>query len=145
MSIEQNNKYMRIALDESKKALPDCLPNPPVGCVLVKDGKIISRGYTKAPGKYHAEAEALNNYSGSLEGVSAYVTLEPCSFHGRTASCAKSLVSRQVSDVYVGIKDTDPRNNGKGIAILKNAGINVTENILSGPVMQFLDPYLNKG
>lgn len=145
MDIEQNNKYMRIALDESKKALPDCLPNPPVGCVLVKGGRIVSRGYTKAPGKCHAEAEALSNYSGSLEGVSAYVTLEPCSFHGRTPSCAKSLVARQVSEVYVGIKDTDSRNNGKGLAMLENAGIKVTENILSGPVMRFLEPYLNKG
>ncbi|MEH6559448.1 MAG: bifunctional diaminohydroxyphosphoribosylaminopyrimidine deaminase/5-amino-6-(5-phosphoribosylamino)uracil reductase RibD [Oceanicoccus sp.] len=144
MSAEQNNKYMRIALEQSKKALPDCLPNPPVGCVLVKEGKIISYGYTKAPGENHAEAEALNNYSGSLEGVSAYVTLEPCSFHGRTPSCATSFIERQISEVYIGIKDIDPRNNGKGVTRLKAAGIKVTENVLSESVIQFLNPYLNK-
>lgn len=136
---------MSMALEESKKALPDCLPNPPVGCVLVKDDAVVSLGYTKSPGDNHAEAAALANYSGSLEGVSAYVTLEPCSFHGRTPSCAEALISRKIDVVYVAMTDPDPRNSGKGITKLRRAGINVKENILSESVSQFLTPYLAKG
>lgn len=138
-------KFMSEALEQSRNALPACFPNPPVGCVLVKDEVVISRGHTKEPGKNHAEADALENYSGSLENVSAYVTLEPCSFHGRTPSCAESLIKRNIGHVYVAIQDPDTRNSGKGIAMLKNAGITVTENIMAEPVLEFLAPYLNKG
>ena len=140
--MEQDKKYMSLALEESKKALPDCLPNPPVGCVLVKNGEVVSKGYTQAPGLHHAEASALASYAGSLEGVTAYVTLEPCSFHGRTPSCAEALSQRNISHVHVAVIDPDARNNGKGIAKLKEAGVKVTENTMSEAVAEFLSPYL---
>lgn len=135
---------MVMALEESKKALPHCLPNPPVGCVLVQDGKILASGYTKELGNSHAEASAIQSIKGSLENVVAYVTLEPCSFKGRTPSCANALIERNIKEVFVAIEDPDPRNSGKGITMLRNAGIKVTENILSDSVFQFLSPYLGK-
>lgn len=73
---------MSLALQESKKALPACHPNPPVGCVLVKEGVVVGKGFTQRPGHEHAEAMALRAYGGSLEGVSVFVTLEPCAFEG---------------------------------------------------------------
>jgi len=144
MNSDQHLHFMSLALRESKKAIPHCLPNPPVGCVLVKNGVAIASGYTQPPGEPHAEAAALQHITGSLEEITAYVTLEPCSFHGRTPSCALTLVERKIGQVYVGITDPDPRNNGKGIAILREAGITVAENILSEAVSQFLSPYLIK-
>lgn len=88
-----SKKLMLEALEVSKQALPHCEPNPPVGCVLVKDGEVISKSFTQA-GHWvsHAEGEALNAYSGDLSSVTAYVTLEPCSFVGLTAACASSVV-----------------------------------------------------
>ena len=93
--------FMRAALLEGRKALPLCLPNPPVGCVLVKAEKIIASGHTQAPGMNHAEAMALAQISGDLTGVTAYVTLEPCSFHGRTPSCAKAIIASGIDRVVV--------------------------------------------
>ncbi|OUS28192.1 riboflavin-specific deaminase [Gammaproteobacteria bacterium 45_16_T64] len=135
---------MVLALEESKKALPHCLPNPPVGCVLVQDGTFMASGYTKEPGSDHAEASVMQSITGSLEGMVAYVTLEPCSFHGRTPSCANALIERGIKEVFVAIEDPDPRNSGRGIRMLRDAGITVTENILSDSVSQFLSPYLYK-
>ena len=137
-------KYMLRALEISKNALPACQPNPPVGCVLVKDGQIVSEGFTQPIGGNHAEVEALNAYSGDLEGVTAYVTLEPCSFVGRTSACAKTLVESGIRNVVVGILDPDVRNSGKGIAILKAAGVAVHVGMCSRQVSQFLTPYLGK-
>ena len=144
MSYDKHSYFMSLALEESKKALPNCLPNPPVGCVLVKEGVVVSSGFTQVPGSEHAEANALAKLTGSLEGVSAYITLEPCSFHGRTPSCAQALVKRNIGQVYIGITDPDPRNNGKGTAMLKKAGIPVTEGIMSRAVLEYLTPYLAK-
>jgi riboflavin biosynthesis protein RibD len=144
MNRESHSEFMMMALEESKKAIPNCQPNPPVGCVLVKDGKVIASGYTKEPGNNHAEASALQSITGSLENVVAYVTLEPCSFMGRTPSCANALIERKIKEVFVAIEDPDPRNSGKGIKMLRDAGIKVTEDILSDQVFQFLSPYLNK-
>jgi len=119
-------------------------PNPPVGCVLAIDDRVIAKGFTQEIGGMHAEAHALSQVEGSLEGFIAYVTLEPCSFIGRTPSCAATLVQRNISEVYVSVRDTDPRNNGKGIGILVNAGIKVTEGLLSNEVFKYIFKYLNK-
>ena len=133
---------MRVALKEGRKALPDCLPNPPVGCVLVRAEQIIASGYTQVPGQLHAEATALSKVSGNLSDVSAYVTLEPCSFHGRTPSCAKALVDRGISQVFVATLDPDPRNYGAIIKLLKSAGIMVEVGMLEKEALEDLGPYL---
>ena len=118
-----SEQYMLRALQVSRKALPDCAPNPPVGCVLVKNNLIVSEGFTQAIGGNHAEVEALNAYAGSLDGVTAYVTLEPCSFVGRTPACVKALVESGIKSVVVSLLDLDRRNSGNGFSILKQAGI----------------------
>ncbi len=137
-----SDKFMLRALELSQNALPNCIPNPPVGCVLAKNGSIIAEGYTQAVGGNHAEVEAINLYSGSMEGVTAYVTLEPCSFVGRTPACANTLVNSGIKNVVVAMLDPDLRNNGKGIEILKRAGVSVHVGLCEGQVSAFLEPYL---
>lgn len=142
-SLSTDEFYMSVALTVSRKAFPSCLPNPPVGCVLVRNGSILSEGYTHGPGQFHAEAHALSQVDGTLEDTTAYVTLEPCSFRGRTASCAISLVDRRIKRVVVSLVDPDPRNNGKGIGLLREAGVEVTVGVLEHQISEFIAPYLN--
>lgn len=144
MELARQQFFMTLALEASKRALPHCLPNPPVGCVLVRDMQVIATGYTRQPGHFHAEADALSQISGSLANVSAFVTLEPCSFHGRTPSCAKALAERGITEVYVGMTDPDPRNNGAGLQILRAAGIKVIEHGCADIVREFLAPFLHR-
>ncbi|MBU0747252.1 MAG: bifunctional diaminohydroxyphosphoribosylaminopyrimidine deaminase/5-amino-6-(5-phosphoribosylamino)uracil reductase RibD [Gammaproteobacteria bacterium] len=134
--------FMHLALVEGRKALPACLPNPPVGCVLVKDGKVIASGFTQPPGQHHAEAMALSQVSGDLSGVTAFVTLEPCSFHGRTPSCAKALVARGIQRVVVATLDPDPRNAGAGIEILRAGGVAVSVGVLEDAARDDMGAYL---
>lgn len=132
------------ALSVSHQALPGCQPNPPVGCVLVKEHKIVSEGYTQVIGGNHAEVEALNRYSGTMDGVTAFVTLEPCSFVGRTPACANTLVESGIKHVVVAMLDPDPRNSGKGIEHLERSGVEVQVGIAEHQVSEFLSPYLGK-
>jgi len=133
---------MEMALSEGRKALPDCLPNPPVGCVVVVDGLVIAKGYTQAPGDPHAEAMALSGLPSELSDAIVYVTLEPCSFHGRTPSCARELVRRRVGRVVVAMLDTDKRNAGAGIQILRDGGIDVEVGLLEASAKADLESYL---
>ena len=139
-----NQQYMLQALEASRQALPDCQPNPPVGCVLVKNDKVVSVGYTQKVGGNHAEVEALNHYDGDMEGVTACVTLEPCSFVGRTPACANTLVEAGVKHVVVAMLDPDPRNNGRGVAILESHGVKVDMGLCQAQASAFLTPYLGK-
>ena len=132
------------ALEISKNALPDCTPNPPVGCVLVKGNTVVSEGYTQAIGGNHAEVQALNAYDGSLDDVVAYVTLEPCSFVGRTPACANTLVESGIKHIVVSMLDPDVRNSGKGIVILEQGGVKVDIGLCSEQVSGFLAQYLGK-
>lgn len=141
MNQQQIEQFMHEALNEGRKAKGKCFPNPPVGCVLVKGNEVVARGHTNEPGKPHAEAMALAQLEAN-NGVSAFVTLEPCSFHGRTPSCAKALVKSGIKSVYVGIIDPHPENNGEGINMLREAGVKVQVGILSALVTQDLSPYL---
>ena len=137
---------MRRALQESHRALPACRPNPPVGCVIAQGAAIISTGFTNPPGQFHAEAMALAALSSeqAAQPFDVYVTLEPCSFFGRTPSCALALIKYPVQCVYVAMLDPDPRNNGKGIQILRDANIPVVVGVREQEVRAFLEPYLIK-
>ncbi|MBE3663206.1 riboflavin-specific deaminase [Vibrio navarrensis] len=139
-----SEKHMLRALEISRNALPNCIPNPPVGCVLVKDDTVVSEGYTQAIGGNHAEVQALNSYDGTLDGVVAYVTLEPCSFVGRTPACANTLIKSGIKHVVVSMLDPDERNSGKGIAILERGGIKVDIGLCYEQVSSFLAQYLGK-
>ena len=134
---------MREALAEGRKARAHCQPNPPVGCVIVVNDKIVSRGHTQPPGEAHAEAAALASF-GDIDSTKAsvFVTLEPCSFHGRTPSCAKALVELGVSKVVVALIDPDPRNSGAGIELLRLGGIDVEVGLLCQEAFHDLSPYL---
>lgn len=134
--------HMRHALAQGRKALPECLPNPPVGCVLVRDNQVFSEGFTPPPGLHHAEAMALECLTGSATGITAYVSLEPCSFHGRTPSCAHALVKAGIERVFVAMLDPDPRNAGAGIQILRDAGVEVAVGILEDEASRDLSSYL---
>jgi len=137
--------FMTAALAEGRKALPACLPNPPVGCVLVRAGDIIARGYTQPPGQFHAEAMALAQVQGPLEDVTAFVTLEPCAFHGRTPSCARALVEKKIRAIFVALIDPHPKNRGRGIHILQNAGIPVQLGLLREEAERDIGRYLVTG
>jgi pyrimidine deaminase RibD-like protein len=142
LSQAQLEGFMREALAEGRKALPACRPNPPVGCVLVRDGAVVARGYTQPPYQPHAEPMALRELEGELSDVIAFVTLEPCSFHQRTPSCAKELIARKVGLVYVALLDPHPRNQGRGIELLREAGIEVITDFLKAEAERDLGPYL---
>jgi len=110
--------------------------------VLVRDDRIVARGFTQPPGNPHAEAGALAQLAGPLADVTAFVTLEPCSFHGRTPSCARTMVERGVRRVHVALLDPDPRNDGKGIALLREAGVQVTVGLLEEEARRDLAAHL---
>jgi pyrimidine deaminase RibD-like protein len=134
---------MEAALEESRRALPACRPNPPVGCVIVAGEQIVARGFTGPPGQPHAEAAALAQLARTgLEGLSAYVTLEPCSFARRTPSCALGLVAAGIRHVVVSVVDPHPRNRGRGLELLRAAGVVVEVGLLEARVREFIAPYL---
>jgi diaminohydroxyphosphoribosylaminopyrimidine deaminase / 5-amino-6-(5-phosphoribosylamino)uracil reductase len=116
---------MRAALALARRSLGRTWPNPAVGCVIARDGRVIARGRTQEGGRPHAEADAIAHASEPLQGATVYVTLEPCSHHGRTPPCADALVAAGVARVVSALEDPDPRVRGQGHARLKEAGIAV--------------------
>ena len=129
---EINPYFMTRALELGKRAFKKTGNNPWVGCVIVKDNKILGEGHTQPGGIPHAEAEAIRiaEIKGySLRGSTLYCTVEPCSFHGRSPSCVNKIIEKKISHVVTAIRDPHPKVNGEGIRILKEAGILVTEGI----------------
>ncbi|HIC79929.1 MAG TPA: bifunctional diaminohydroxyphosphoribosylaminopyrimidine deaminase/5-amino-6-(5-phosphoribosylamino)uracil reductase RibD [Kiloniellaceae bacterium] len=116
---------MEAALGLAARGLGSVAPNPAVGCVLVKEGRIIGRGWTQPGGRPHAETEALDRAQGQAAGATAYVTLEPCSHHGRTPPCADALVEAGIARAVVAVEDPDPRVSGRGLGRLREAGVAV--------------------
>ncbi|NNG04085.1 MAG: bifunctional diaminohydroxyphosphoribosylaminopyrimidine deaminase/5-amino-6-(5-phosphoribosylamino)uracil reductase RibD [Inquilinus sp.] len=116
------------ALALARRGLGRVWPNPAVGCVLVREGRIIGRGWTGVGGRPHAETEALRRAvaSGGARGATAYVTLEPCSHAGKTPPCAKALIESGIGRAVIAARDPDPRVDGRGTATLEEAGIAVT-------------------
>ncbi len=126
----EDEKYMRRALELAKKGAGHVNPNPMVGAVLVKNGRVIGEGYHERFGELHAERNALKNCSESPNGAELYVTLEPCCHYGKTPPCTEAIIENKIRRVVVGSYDSNPLVAGKGIRILKDAGIEVTEGIL---------------
>ncbi len=116
---------MRAALALARRGLGRVAPNPAVGCVIVRDGRVLARGWTQPGGRPHAEAEALARAGAAAKGATAYVTLEPCSHHGKTPPCDQALIAAGVARCVVALEDPDPRVAGRGLAKLKAAGIAV--------------------
>ncbi len=122
---------MAHALRLAARGLGNVWPNPAVGCVIVRDGVVVGRGWTQPGGRPHAEVRALQQAGALAEGATAYVTLEPCAHHGQTPPCAEALIAAKVARVVTALTDPDPRVSGKGHAMLRAAGITVTEGVMT--------------
>ena len=134
---------MRRAIEVASGARMVAHPNPWVGCVLLTPSGRVVTGATRAPGGNHAEIEALEAAGPDAHGATAVVTLEPCCFQGRTPACTEALIAAGVRRVVVGLVDPDERVGGRGIARLRDAGIEVTQGVLDSLVEEQLAPYVH--
>lgn len=140
-------RWMRYAISLGARGLGSAAPNPAVGCVLVRDGRLVGIGWTQPGGRPHAEAVALEMAGAAAKGATAYVTLEPCAHHGKTPPCADALVAAGVARCVIACDDPDPRVAGQGVARLRAAGIDVLTGVcadqaepgLEGHVLRILE------
>ena len=132
--------YMARALELARKGVYSTHPNPRVGCVIVRDGEVVGEGWHVRAGEPHAEVHALRQAGAKAKGATAYVTLEPCSHHGRTPPCADALVNAGVARVVAAMQDPNPDVAGRGLLRLMSAGIAVQSGVLEGEARA-----LNKG
>lgn len=124
-----DSAYMQMALCLAERALGKTAPNPAVGCVLVKDGQVVGRGWTQPGGRPHAEQVALKEAGEYTKGATLYVTLEPCPHTGETPPCSDAIIQAGIARAVIACEDPDARVSGKGIAALKAAGIEVTQGV----------------
>jgi diaminohydroxyphosphoribosylaminopyrimidine deaminase / 5-amino-6-(5-phosphoribosylamino)uracil reductase len=137
-----NEKYMKQALALARKGFGKVSPNPCVGAVLVKNGRIVGKGFHKCFGGDHAEVAAIKNAGSKAQRASLYVTLEPCCHFGKTPPCVAAIKDAGIKEVFVAVKDPNPKVNGKGIRKLRSAGIKVTLGLLEDEAKELLQPYL---
>jgi len=137
----QDTRFMRQALRLAARGEGFTRPNPPVGAVVVRDGRVIGRGYHRAAGLPHAEVEALNACRESARGATLYVTLEPCSTTGRTPPCTGRIVQEGLARVCIGCLDPNPRHAGRGITRLREAGIAVETGICETACRELIEPF----
>jgi diaminohydroxyphosphoribosylaminopyrimidine deaminase/5-amino-6-(5-phosphoribosylamino)uracil reductase len=139
-----NSDYMRLALRLARRGYGTTSPNPMVGAVLVKGGKIVGRGWHHHAGEPHGEIEALRDAAkrgNSVKGATLYVTLEPCSTHGRTPPCTDAILNAGIKHVVIGAIDPNPRHRGKGFEILKRGGLKVTSGVLAEECQQLNEAF----
>lgn len=123
-------EYMRKALELAKKGAGRVAPNPMVGAVIVKDGRVIGSGWHEIYGSLHAERNALRSCTESPEGASIYVSLEPCCHHGKQPPCTEAIIESGIARVIIGSADPNPQVSGRGVALLRERGIEVVEGVL---------------
>jgi len=133
--------YMELALDLARAREGHTGTNPSVGCLIVKNDKIISIGQTSFNGRPHAEQNAINNANENLKGSKMYVTLEPCSHYGITPPCTSSIIKSKIGEVIYSIMDIDKRVKGKSFKILKSKKIKVKKGLLKDKIQKFYTPY----
>lgn len=140
-----DEKFMREAIALARKGAGETRPNPAVGCVIVKNGRIVGRGWHRRAGSPHAEAEALRSLRSPTvaRGATAYVTLEPCCTHGRTPPCTQALIDAGISRVVVGSIDPNPKHRGRGLRLLTRAGIKTAHGVLAAECAA-LNPVFNR-
>ncbi len=126
---------MALALSLGRRGQGQVWPNPAVGCVIVRDGQIVGRGWTQPGGRPHAETQALAQAMSRARGADVFVTLEPCAHHGQTPPCAQALIDARVARVYVAAMDPDPRVSGAGVDMLRAAGITVQTGLLEAQAL----------
>ena len=135
-----DEKYMRAAIEQAKKGVGLTSPNPAVGAVLVRDGRIAARGFHRQAGVEHAEVNCLRKVR-DLRDATLYVTLEPCSTHGRTPPCVDYIIGRKLRHIVIGARDLNPRHHERGIAALRAAGIEVRTGIMEAECAQLNEAY----
>jgi diaminohydroxyphosphoribosylaminopyrimidine deaminase/5-amino-6-(5-phosphoribosylamino)uracil reductase len=136
--------HMRHALALGRRSMGATGKNPAVGCVLVKNSRVIGVGWTQEGGTPHAETQALAMAGNKAEGATAYVSLEPCSHHGRTSPCAGALIAAGVARVVTSIEDPDPRVSGRGHAMLREAGLKVDSGVLEDEARRDLAGFFSR-
>ena len=146
MSIKQNKKskhsfFMSLALLQAYKCLGNTKENPAVGCVIVKEGSIISAGFTGKSGRPHAEFNAINNSNKNIKNSDLYVTLEPCSHYGKTPPCVNNIIKSKIKRVYFSVKDPDVRTYNKSKNRLKKSKIDVKDGFLLSETKNFYKSY----
>ncbi|MCA3012814.1 MAG: bifunctional diaminohydroxyphosphoribosylaminopyrimidine deaminase/5-amino-6-(5-phosphoribosylamino)uracil reductase RibD [Myxococcaceae bacterium] len=137
-----DERFMRLALDEARKGLGRTHPNPAVGAVVVKGGKVIARGFHARAGTAHAEAVALAQAGARAKGATLYSTLEPCDHFGRTPPCTQAILEHGVRRVVYGSADPNPLVDGKGVRRLRRAGVAVTGGVLEAECDALNEPFL---
>ncbi|MDP2697867.1 bifunctional diaminohydroxyphosphoribosylaminopyrimidine deaminase/5-amino-6-(5-phosphoribosylamino)uracil reductase RibD [Thalassospira sp.] len=141
---EDDKHFMRVALSLSKRGLGIVWPNPSVGCVIIRGGEIVGRGWTQKGGRPHAERMALAMAGDRASGASVYVTLEPCSHHGVTPPCARGLIEAGVGRVVSALEDPDPRVAGRGHQMLRDAGIRVDVGLMDDEARRINAGFLSR-
>jgi diaminohydroxyphosphoribosylaminopyrimidine deaminase/5-amino-6-(5-phosphoribosylamino)uracil reductase len=139
-----DNYFMREAIRLARKGIGNTSPNPVVGAVIVRNGKVIGRGYHRKYGDWHAEINAIkdaNNKNSNVKGATAYITLEPCSHYGKTPPCVDTLIKEKIRRVVVGTLDPNPSVNSKGIKTLRSKGIKVDVGILEDECRELNEHY----
>lgn len=142
-SVKFDEEMMRRAIALGEQGRITAPPNPWVGCVIVKDGKVLGEGFHFAAGQQHAEVNALNSVIDPA-GATVYITLEPCSHYGRTPPCTQALLEAKVKRVVIAQIDPDLRVRGQGVTLLRNAGIEVDVGVLAAEAEASLRPYLQQ-
>ncbi|MBB3919615.1 bifunctional diaminohydroxyphosphoribosylaminopyrimidine deaminase/5-amino-6-(5-phosphoribosylamino)uracil reductase RibD [Rhizobium fabae] len=140
----EDQRFMAAAIRLSRWHTGRTATNPSVGCVIVRDGVIVGRAVTALGGRPHAEPQALAEAGELARGAAAYVTLEPCSHHGKTPPCAEALIAYGVSRIVISVTDPDIRVSGRGISMLRDAGIEVTTGVLEEEGRRSLAGYLTR-
>ena len=135
--------FLEATVDLAEQGRLTCSPNPPVGCIIYRSGRVLGRGFHARPGEGHAEVNALANAEEDVSGATVYVSLEPCAFVGRTPACAETLVDAKVERVVVAAQDPHPRVDGAGIAILRQAGIKV-DVIQTDSALRCIEGYVSR-
>lgn len=140
--MSDHETYMREAIDLARRAEGDTRPNPMVGCVVVRDGEVLARGYHRRAGEAHAEIDALRGLTPEeTDGAQLYVNLEPCCVHGRTPPCTDAIIKAGIGRVIVGTVDTNPRVQGAGLDALRAAGVEVVSGVLQKESRRLNAPY----
>jgi diaminohydroxyphosphoribosylaminopyrimidine deaminase/5-amino-6-(5-phosphoribosylamino)uracil reductase len=138
----QDERWMRRALELAARGLGETNPNPAVGCVIVKRGRVVGEGWHRRAGGPHAEVLALDRAGRRAVGGTLYVTLEPCAHHGRTPPCAPRLAAAGIARVVAALRDPNPAVNGRGLRILRRAGVTVVSGVLAAEAALLNEPFI---
>ena len=134
-------KWMERALELARRGEGRTRPNPPVGAVVVKSGRVLGEGYHHRAGLPHAEVEALSGLGKEARGATIYVTLEPCSTEGRTPPCTSLIIEKGIKRVVISVSDPNPKHKGRGLRLLRKAGIEVVGDVCSKEGKALLAPF----